>query len=178
MTAGCQVTSQQLVCGYCGHLKSSRSAGKDGRVRARCPCGGKHQDGMLRMHANWEPVEVSDKSPNPQPEGSATGYAATQMVMCYMQELCEGAELHDMINSIAYMKGEDETSSDGEKQHARVKVRKFKRRKLLGPVANNAESKLEAEHTDASLTLASAFSFGLASTSTIDKPARSVPQLN
>jgi len=43
-------------CGYCKTIKTSVSAGADGRVRIRCECGGKRMDGTHRMHANWDPV--------------------------------------------------------------------------------------------------------------------------
>merc|ERR1712166_1145236 len=46
-------------CGYCRSVKSSSSAGADGRVRIRCECGGKHKDGKARMHANWNLVKPS-----------------------------------------------------------------------------------------------------------------------
>eukprot|EP00658_Telonema_sp_P-2_P026645 TRINITY_DN20779_c0_g1_i4.p2 TRINITY_DN20779_c0_g1~~TRINITY_DN20779_c0_g1_i4.p2 ORF type:complete len:108 (+),score=24.94 TRINITY_DN20779_c0_g1_i4:77-400(+) len=43
----------EYVCGYCGTRKVSTSIGRDGRVRIRCDCGGKHSDGVPRMHAKW-----------------------------------------------------------------------------------------------------------------------------
>lgn len=48
-------------CGYCRSVKSSSSAGADGRVRIRCECGGKHKDGKARMHANWNLVKPSSQ---------------------------------------------------------------------------------------------------------------------
>jgi len=41
-------------CGYCHAIKLSSA---EGRVRIRCGCGGKHQDGKPRMHTNWERVD-------------------------------------------------------------------------------------------------------------------------
>lgn len=52
-------------CGYCQSIKTSSSAGADGRVRIRCECGGKHQDGKSRMHANWNPVASRPGAPIP-----------------------------------------------------------------------------------------------------------------
>eukprot|EP00658_Telonema_sp_P-2_P017941 TRINITY_DN17009_c0_g1_i1.p1 TRINITY_DN17009_c0_g1~~TRINITY_DN17009_c0_g1_i1.p1 ORF type:complete len:380 (+),score=77.62 TRINITY_DN17009_c0_g1_i1:176-1315(+) len=49
-------------CGYCRAVKSSSSAGADGRVRIRCECGGKHKDGKARMHANWNLVKTSTQA--------------------------------------------------------------------------------------------------------------------
>lgn len=49
------------ACGYCGVKKTSCSTGKDGRVRIRCECGGKHRDGKARMHANWRPCSAVSK---------------------------------------------------------------------------------------------------------------------
>merc|ERR1712070_639314 len=44
----------EYECGYCKVRKVSTSTGGDGRVRIRCECGGKHQDGQPRMHAKWK----------------------------------------------------------------------------------------------------------------------------
>jgi len=44
----------EYQCGYCKVNKVSTSTGGDGRVRIRCECGGKHQDGQPRMHAKWK----------------------------------------------------------------------------------------------------------------------------
>merc|ERR1712070_66476 len=44
----------EYQCGYCKVNKVSTSTGGDGRVRIRCECGGKHQDGVPRMHAKWK----------------------------------------------------------------------------------------------------------------------------
>jgi len=52
-------------CGYCQSIKTSSSAGADGRVRIRCECGGKHQDGKSRMHANWNPLASRPGAPIP-----------------------------------------------------------------------------------------------------------------
>lgn len=40
-------------CGYCGYKKLSASAGTDGMVRIRCPCGGVRRDNIPRMHSHW-----------------------------------------------------------------------------------------------------------------------------
>lgn len=50
------VVAPTYSCGYCGELKTSASSGADGRVKIRCECGGKHQDGKIRMHATWHLV--------------------------------------------------------------------------------------------------------------------------
>lgn len=52
-------------CGYCATLKKSSSTTDEGRVRIRCGCGGKHQDGKPRMHANWDPVASQPGGPVP-----------------------------------------------------------------------------------------------------------------
>merc|ERR1719198_2087998 len=44
----------EYECGYCKVRKVSTSTGGDGRVRIRCECGGKHNDGQPRMHAKWK----------------------------------------------------------------------------------------------------------------------------
>merc|ERR1711918_296113 len=48
-------------CGYCLTRRSSRSKGRDGRVRIRCRCGAKYADNQLRMHANWRLVTDASK---------------------------------------------------------------------------------------------------------------------
>ena len=40
-------------CGYCKAEKVSSSTGRDGHIRIRCSCGGKHGDRNPRMHAKW-----------------------------------------------------------------------------------------------------------------------------
>jgi len=57
--------SPMYQCGYCQSIKTSSSAGADGRVRIRCECGGKHQDGKSRMHANWNPLASRPGAPIP-----------------------------------------------------------------------------------------------------------------
>jgi len=53
-------------CGYCKVVKVSTSTGGDGRVRIRCECGGKHQDGKPRMHAKWKLFRtLSPEAPSP-----------------------------------------------------------------------------------------------------------------
>ena len=41
----------EYQCNYCGCVRTSASAGSDGRVRIRCECGGRHRDQKSRMHA-------------------------------------------------------------------------------------------------------------------------------
>ena len=56
----------EYQCGYCKANKVSTSTGGDGRVRIRCDCGGKHQDGKPRMHAKWKLCRsVSPEAPSP-----------------------------------------------------------------------------------------------------------------
>jgi len=54
---GMEDNATQYKCGYCGVIKSSLSAGKDGHVRIRCECGAKHGDRKPRMHAKWHMVK-------------------------------------------------------------------------------------------------------------------------
>lgn len=49
--SGCSEGWIDYQCSYCGSIKTSTSAGADGRVRIRCECGGKHRDNRPRMHA-------------------------------------------------------------------------------------------------------------------------------
>ena len=58
-----QATSRQVprvnsnfVCCYCHRVAQSTctSSGCDGRIRIRCKCGGKLQDGTSRMHSQWK----------------------------------------------------------------------------------------------------------------------------
>jgi len=51
---GCHEGWTDYQCSYCGKIKTSTSAGADGRVRIRCECGGKHRDNTPRMHAMWQ----------------------------------------------------------------------------------------------------------------------------
>jgi hypothetical protein len=45
-------------CGYCSTVRRSTSTGVgDGHIRIRCPCGGKHGDKRMRMHAKWTRVD-------------------------------------------------------------------------------------------------------------------------
>eukprot|EP00656_Telonema_subtile_P041897 TRINITY_DN4722_c0_g1_i2.p1 TRINITY_DN4722_c0_g1~~TRINITY_DN4722_c0_g1_i2.p1 ORF type:complete len:326 (-),score=73.53 TRINITY_DN4722_c0_g1_i2:284-1261(-) len=68
-------------CGYCRSVKSSSSAGADGRVRIRCECGGKHKDGKARMHANWNLVKASTQQRQLPgvPENQRMGLKGTKM---------------------------------------------------------------------------------------------------
>ena len=50
------------VCMYCNKTKLSMSKGQDGRVRIRCECGGRHQDGEARMHAQWSAASSHDQN--------------------------------------------------------------------------------------------------------------------
>jgi len=50
----------EFECSYCGTRKISMSTGKDGHVRIRCECGGKHGDSKPRMHAKWKLVSGGD----------------------------------------------------------------------------------------------------------------------
>jgi len=45
---GRNASKRQFICGYCGTVKTSKSADTEGRVRIRCECGGVHQDGKTR----------------------------------------------------------------------------------------------------------------------------------
>merc|ERR1711907_224977 len=49
-------------CGYCQRVAVSSSQGQDGRIRIRCPCGGKHRDGVSRMHALWTESSPAQKA--------------------------------------------------------------------------------------------------------------------
>ena len=52
---GCE---QDYICSYCKKVKTSTSAGSDGRVRIRCECGGQRMDGKSRLHAAWVAVDA------------------------------------------------------------------------------------------------------------------------
>jgi hypothetical protein len=47
----------RYACQYCGKVKTSMSAGGDGRVRIRCECGGKRGDKRLRLHTHWKAMD-------------------------------------------------------------------------------------------------------------------------
>merc|ERR1712086_42467 len=47
----------QYKCGYCGVIKTSTSGISNTRTRIRCNCGGGQQDGQLRLHGKWFPVD-------------------------------------------------------------------------------------------------------------------------
>jgi len=53
----------KYTCEYCSTERESTSTGQDGRIRIRCECGGKHADGVPRMHAMWRlSSEVENES--------------------------------------------------------------------------------------------------------------------
>lgn len=58
VTASDGVDYMEFECGYCNSKKISMSTGRDGHVRIRCECGGKHGDNKTRMHAKWKAVRV------------------------------------------------------------------------------------------------------------------------
>ena len=64
------------ICKYCGLRKEAAMASADGRVRIRCPCGGKHADGIVRMHANWKEDGSGAAS---LPENSVQGLVVSEM---------------------------------------------------------------------------------------------------
>lgn len=99
-------------CGYCRAVKSSSSAGADGRVRIRCECGGKHKDGKARMHANWNLVKSSLQQGPPAlqgvPENQRMGSKSSKMQ----------ANRHTM--GFGPVKDEQERISTGSDGHGRV----------------------------------------------------------
>tara|TARA_B100000513_G_C11898946_1_gene184805 strand:- start:835 stop:1371 length:537 start_codon:yes stop_codon:yes gene_type:complete len=64
------------ACKYCGLRKEAAIASADGRVRIRCPCGGKHADGKTRMHANWK---EDDSDAALLPENSVQGVEVSEV---------------------------------------------------------------------------------------------------
>jgi hypothetical protein len=57
---GHQQTGMLFSCRYCKRKKWSNSCNaQDGRVRIRCECGGKNNDGKPRQHAKWDLVTQS-----------------------------------------------------------------------------------------------------------------------
>jgi hypothetical protein len=57
---GHQQTGMLFSCRYCERKKWSNSCNaQDGRVRIRCECGGKNNDGTPRQHAMWDLVTQS-----------------------------------------------------------------------------------------------------------------------
>merc|ERR1711871_1669649 len=65
-------TLKYYKCNYCGRVLLSASEGQAGRVRIRCPCGGKHRDGVSRMHAHWTAIEArTNPDSESQPEPAA-----------------------------------------------------------------------------------------------------------
>jgi len=67
-------SEQDYICSYCKKVKTSTSAGSDGRVRIRCECGGQRMDGKSRLHAAWVPVDPSKKPVRVTPPARPPGY--------------------------------------------------------------------------------------------------------
>ena len=55
-----EIPIKKYRCGYCGAIKESTSMGFNGRVRIRCECGGHHENGKPRMHANWKSIDQNE----------------------------------------------------------------------------------------------------------------------
>jgi len=80
------VIAPTYSCGYCGVLKKSASSGADGRVKIRCECGGKHRDGVIRMHANW--VLAPQAVPTSNGCGPSVLHSPLQSVNMHMPVAC------------------------------------------------------------------------------------------